>query len=512
MSTADGGIDQAGADALRTLFGLGTGLADLVADALAVIGPDGLVVWANQTCADLLALPLDELVGSDGVGRIHPDEIARALDGIAYASDFPDRTAVVPYRLRRGDGSYVPTEMKSAVLARPEGDYLLLMVRDGTTRTTLAGALASVATGEGVDVTARWLTEAVTSRFPYSGALVVVPDEDGTPVAQSRRLPEDLVALVRSTWPVAPLPPTSSDASDPDDPEGPSALPEPPWVESARTGNMVVAGSAAMPPAVRAAANRQGYVSCVTVAIADGSRGWAGLIAWFDTESTPEYEFSHALVEMVELLQLALQRRDATLGLWRAARYDSLTGLLNRAGLFEHLDPLVAGPMRGRGQSSGDPSDPDPDPESESDPGTIALLFLDLDGFKAVNDTYGHVLGDEVLREIGRRLAVALDSVVMARLGGDEFAVVVAGLPDDADEATAAAGALAERVLDATRAPIEVPDPKVPGAHVTVRLGGSVGIGFRTEGDDAARLVDRADRAMYAAKADGGGWSLVQPR
>jgi diguanylate cyclase (GGDEF)-like protein/PAS domain S-box-containing protein len=155
------------------------------------------------------------------------------------------------------------------------------------------------------------------------------------------------------------------------------------------------------------------------------------------------------------------------------ALHDPLTGLANRVLLRDHLERALA--RRGR---SG---------------GTVALLFVDLDDFKRVNDSYGHAAGDQILAQVAGRLvgAVRADDVV-GRQSGDEFAVLLGRVRND-DEAIASA----ERILGELRRPILL------GARSIV-VGGSIGIALATDRDATAEeLVTQADAAMYAAKASG---------
>jgi diguanylate cyclase (GGDEF)-like protein len=152
------------------------------------------------------------------------------------------------------------------------------------------------------------------------------------------------------------------------------------------------------------------------------------------------------------------------------AYVDALTGLANRA-LFEST---VARMLARRDDAS------------------AAVLFVDLDGFKAVNDTYGHATGDDVLRKVTDRITNALRPAdLVARYGGDEFAILL----EDVEAPFAAE--VGGRLVDAFRQPIHFGDEEAD-------VGVSVGIALTRHGDDVYRLVDRADQAMYRAKQAGG--------
>jgi diguanylate cyclase (GGDEF)-like protein len=129
----------------------------------------------------------------------------------------------------------------------------------------------------------------------------------------------------------------------------------------------------------------------------------------------------------------------------------------------------------------------------------VALLFIDLDAFKDVNDSAGHLAGDQALVELGTRIrrVVRADAVV-ARIGGDEFALLLEDL-DDAGQATA----VADRLLAAIDRPLVI-------AGVERRIGASIGIALSSDDlAEAPDLLAAADRAMYEAKRAGGGRHAV---
>lgn len=159
------------------------------------------------------------------------------------------------------------------------------------------------------------------------------------------------------------------------------------------------------------------------------------------------------------------------------ASYDALTGLPNRSLLHDRLQQALAKMVRERG--------------------LLGVLFLDLDGFKPVNDRYGHLAGDHLLVALSERLQGCVrESDTVARLGGDEFVII---LPDMASPADAQL--VAAKILSALSVPFAPQNETVP-----VRIGASIGISlYPAHGRTAEELLCAADKAMYAAKEAGRG-------
>lgn len=154
------------------------------------------------------------------------------------------------------------------------------------------------------------------------------------------------------------------------------------------------------------------------------------------------------------------------------AHHDALTGLPNRLLLSDRIEQALA--------------------RAERLSELLIVCYLDLDGFKPINDQLGHAVGDDVLQEIARRLKGMLrDHDTVARLGGDEFVIVVGGLQQVED-----CSHFLDRVLQVIREPLTM----APGYEVTASIGISV---FPGDGHDADHLLQRADEAMYRAKALG---------
>jgi diguanylate cyclase (GGDEF)-like protein/PAS domain S-box-containing protein len=176
--------------------------------------------------------------------------------------------------------------------------------------------------------------------------------------------------------------------------------------------------------------------------------------------------------EAIAVVRDVTEQRELQISLLHQATHDALTGLANRRLFSEHLDAALD-----RGRDGG---------------GFPAVLFIDLDRFKVLNDSQGHDVGDAVLREAARRIARSVrPGDVVARLGGDEFAVLVHRVGSVGDAVT-----LAERIVRVTSQPIDVDgDALVMTASVGVVLGGAV--------SSTASMLRDADAAMYEAKARG---------
>lgn len=154
--------------------------------------------------------------------------------------------------------------------------------------------------------------------------------------------------------------------------------------------------------------------------------------------------------------------------------HDSLTGLTNRALLFDRLNTALK--IARRNQSE------------------LAVLFIDIDGFKQVNDTHGHITGDALLQALAERLTGCVrESDTIGRLGGDEFVVLISGV-----DAQSGGANVAEKIRQALAEPIAV-------GPLLLQIAPSIGVArFPHDGIEATPLVQWADQAMYQAKNSGG--------
>ncbi|MET0391004.1 MAG: diguanylate cyclase [Polyangiales bacterium] len=193
---------------------------------------------------------------------------------------------------------------------------------------------------------------------------------------------------------------------------------------------------------------------------------------------------SHTDVELLRrALQHGIERKHQERKLSYLAHHDPLTQLINRAAFMERLDAAVAATRRTGAR--------------------CAVMFLDLDGFKLVNDTHGHEAGDTVLCEIGRRIQASVrEEDLVGRLGGDEFGVLLAPVDDGL-----VCQRVAQRILDITSMPVLLRD------DVEVAIRPSIGVAVCPDsGQSGDVLLRAADAAMYTAKATGCGHLMHAPQ
>lgn len=174
--------------------------------------------------------------------------------------------------------------------------------------------------------------------------------------------------------------------------------------------------------------------------------------------------------ENLRIHEESVRLQEMTVQLEHYANYDMLTNLPNRRNFFERMEAIIA--------QSGQIGE------------IFTLLYIDLDGFKIINDTYGHETGDEVLREVGYRLVQSVrESDFTARIGGDEFAVIIQNLVDHSSVLH-----LVERIYSSLEKVIHIDD-------IECSIKSSIGIAYYPEsGKDCGTLMHYADEAMYVVK------------
>jgi diguanylate cyclase (GGDEF)-like protein len=236
----------------------------------------------------------------------------------------------------------------------------------------------------------------------------------------------------------------------------------------------------------RSAALQRGYRSCLCLPLKDDDAHTFGVLVIYSLQTNafcPEEirmleELSGDLAFGIGALRTRAERAKAERRIEHLAFYDPLTELPNRRLLMDRLRQAMSGNVRSLQ--------------------TGALLFIDLDNFKMLNDTCGHDVGDRLLIEVARRLATCIrEGDTISRLGGDEFVIMLVGLSEHAPEAAAQAKAVGEKVLSTLNQPYAVGGQ---AHHSTASMGATLFMGNEGSLDDPLK---QADIAMYQAKAAG---------
>lgn len=410
-------------------------------DVLAVLDPDGNLAWLGGATAKV-GPELDHALGRPLLDFVHPDDVVQALGALAEASSKPGFHQAAVIRMRRDDDRLVRLRVTATTVAGPDGDWLVLSGRgeddDVALELRRRELDAAVARVSEVCAGVRWyeLHELVPASLDQV-ASIVGADRIELVTTTDGREGEAEVALAWAAHDEITLSPTRF-VADPED------LRTQPCVRN----ELGDGGPEIAEIWYRAAHGGSGVVRMHFP---------ASYMKWEDANS------DHIRALGSVLASTAHRCREEEQSHHHATR-DSLTGLLNRRGLLRETATWE---------------------DTESlDP--VAVVFVDLNGFKAVNDSLGHGTGDDVLRAAGDALcqAVRADDLV-ARLGGDEFVIVIPAAREDA-------GALAARI----RGALDSVGDRWPGisAAVGVSIGGP-------DGDVAVEdLIARADAAMYADK------------
>ncbi|MCC5951348.1 MAG: GGDEF domain-containing protein [Acidimicrobiia bacterium] len=427
-----------------------------------VIDADFTIVYANPMLAELVGTTPEALVGANGLELISEEDRQLAATAVAERLDsdgtFDDLGVPIPLRVRRADGSTVILELGALnQLDNPDLQGVIVRARPMFGREHLDEALHFLASGAPANLVLSRLLPAVEGIIEDGRALLAIgapPAEWSVPAEVS---PE--MALLFG-----------------DERERPQI-----WEDAHASGELEVAFVEELEPTLAAAARAEGFAACWTLAIAPGEVEGC-VVVWRRARRRPLVSVSVEMRRIADVVRLALERDEALRTLEMAARRDGLTGLANRATFYDLLHAIVSDP-----------------------PGNakVAVLYVDLDGFKPVNDLHGHAAGDAVLQLAAQRiLSVVREGDTVARLGGDEFAVVCPQV-EDASEVEA----IAERLVRVFDDPIEL-----DSARVQVGASAGVAVHHPGAGDDADRLLAAADAGLYEAKRSGRGRWVHQRR
>ena len=432
-------------------------------DMLGVLSADSTIRYASASVRDL-GYERADLEGRKSLEMVHPDDVASALE--LFTSDAP---RVVRFLTADGTWRHLECRVRN-LLDDPTIGGLLLNARDVTERVnfertvnsyseaqrllaTVTGRLSAALPGQLLDELRSGLVDIVTFTGFDRGGLWWANDGGAVEAAMfvssdgSDLLPKNILKIVVPEN----LPPLTFERMS--DSEHPvlTALFHP-----------------GLPP-----------LGALMAAPFTGPTGQIGMLSLAATspEFNPDETVRQVVSAFAQIVTTAMLRHDAESRLQRQANIDTVTGLANRAVMRRRLEEDLA---RAKGLDE-----------------TVALLLLDLDDFKLVNDGYGHLAGDDLLRQFGERLrSICNLGDLVARLGGDEFVVMRSGQlgADEIDE-------LAEKIHATLRVPFVIDDREFT-------VSASVGISLFVPGADAmesADLLRRADIAMYRSKQRGPG-------
>ncbi len=436
-------------------------LVDKSSDVILVVGSDATASYVSPAVEELIGARPEDLLGTNLAELVHPDDIDELVEAIrVLPSDEDPVTQVCRLRHRDGSWRFIRVVLRD-LTADPAIGGLVANIRDVTEElralrevelraaqsqaVARLGQLALVRGGLNGLLAEACRTVASVLEAGRVGVFELAPDGTGLVLREGVGWPSEMVhasfAPIDRCWRT--------------------------WL-SLEPGEVKLSNASAVgpcPPPLEAGAG-------VSAAIA-GRRGVFGSLGAYACEERSfgdgEADFLHGVANV---LGAAVDRERAEDELESAALHDSLTGLPNRTLFLDRLSHAL-------------------DRLDRRD-GVVAVLFIDLDRFKSVNDRLGHSGGDQVIKAAATRLeSVIRPSDTLARLGGDEFVLACEDLAGE-QEATAIASHL-----------VEVMRPPFMVEGVEVFATGSVGVVLGHYGDDPQSLLRHADVAMYQAKQQG---------
>jgi len=430
--------------------GLSPAAASKVVDAMRIptvlIDEGGTILFVNPAASENFGWPAEHLVGRNVLDFTRPDAVDSAIQSLADLAAHDDLGIGVPtvFPVLGPDGRASWWAIGAApLLDDPDVAATALWFMPWSAQLLFDESLASLTAGAPLDEVLDHLGPAITLALEAVGTSVHHAfDGEVFFGAAGPGLPEGLLAG------------------------------DGPWTEAARAGEPRYAGLDGLAPAARELAEAAGIAGCWAIPVPTSAAvDPAVLTVWRAVDMAPVTAHEFVVQRSLRYVQLALVRHAEHEQLAHMATHDGLTGMANRRLFRTRLEEALEG----------------------SEP--VAVLFLDLDRFKPVNDRHGHATGDLVLVEVADRLRQTVGGAgLLARLGGDEFTALVPG-------GAAVAEAIASRLITAVDQPIRL-GPPVDG---DISIGLSVGIAVGLPGADPSQVLAEADAALYAAKGDGGG-------
>ncbi len=439
-------------------------LAENSSDVISRHNPDGIFRYASPACSAVLGYQPQAMLGRSLLEFVHPDD-SQSVQACWAMAQTPGETRTLSFRFMRGDGQYVWLESGCRPLIDSSTGAVREIhtsARDITLRKQMeyreqirADVLQMIAQGNPLNEILRELILAVEQQEPQAIAAGVMLNgglihhcAPNLPASISFSIERQMYHLISRFS-----------------------------VLSEQSQERVILCDLLTDPAwetLREAVAAIGLKSCATILILSRKRDASGAFSLYRRDNQYPTASTVELMKLAsDLISVAVEHRQLTDQLTFQARHDSLTGLPNRAMFGDRLEQAVANSARSK------------------KPG--AVITVDVDRFKHVNDTYGHQAGDEMLCQVAHRLGRRLrKSDTLARMGGDEFALILSELATTAD-----ADLVAKSLIKEFTTPIDLRGHEF---FVSVSMGSAV---FPQDSSDPNNLLKCADFALYRAKNDG---------
>ena len=409
-------------------------VSENAADMIALVDSDGRRLYNSPAYQKILGYSPEELRATSSIEQVHPDDRLRVSNS-AERARLSGQGERVEYRMRHKDGSWRTLESTACAIRNTRGqtDKLVIVNRDITERKRAEELLLH-------NAALRHAEEKYRAIFEDAVVGIFQMTPEGRPLNINRALaeihgydsPEQLMAEVSNLFSQLFVDPRQIDE-------------------------------------LKRVQEEKGVVRSAEVEVhcRDRTRKWVLV----NMRAVRDGDGKTVLHEGT--LEDITHRKVAETRVQYLAYYDALTELPNRTLLQDRLSKALAGSRRRQDK--------------------VALLFLDLDRFKVINDSLGHSFGDLLLRQVADRLkSQARDQDTVARVGGDEFLMVLSGVKDVTDVAIAA-----ERIIDAM-----MPELVIQGRSLSISCSMGISI-FPDHGADSETLIKHADAAMYSAKESG---------
>jgi diguanylate cyclase (GGDEF)-like protein/PAS domain S-box-containing protein len=449
-------------------------LVQNLSDVVTIVGPEGRLIYSRPAADRLFGFEEGDESWIDPLARVHPDDSERVVTemGEQLATGGTDP---VGFRLKVADGSYRDVEaIVQDMTDNPSVGGIVATTRDVSERARAEALISSqakilrlIAEGAPLSETLGTICAVVERQLPEALCSVMLVDEDEH-VLRLGAAPNLPGPYARACDRVA-IGPASGACGT-----------------AAHLGAQVVVADVSTDPRCegwRDLAQEHGLLACWSTPImaSSGDRVLGTFAVYHREPHTPDRAAENLVTMVSPLAAIAIERKTFEDRLAYQAQHDPLTGLPNRVLFVEFLTLALA---RARRRQS-----------------TSAVLFLDLDRFKIVNDSLGHDAGDELMQQLSTRLCAALrPGDTVARFGGDEFTVLCEDL--SVADAKGQAIDVARRLLEVIEAPVEL---RGEDQH----LSASIGIAIAGPVDSPETLLRDADAAMYRAKSAGKGrWEL----